>query len=189
MVFGTYYASLDEAWGVPSFEKSATPPNAKSKSHNHNNHNHNDDEDEDRHPRSKKSRSANPLHHHPPKDNATPKNAKKKSPRPSSSSEMMVHSVKEEAFENIMDRYDFQARFDEYASKREDEEEDENVIPSSTSSLEPSSKASFPVIESFEDTDTERQYLNFATYVFSGIVLIFVLEQFIQIGIAIRGSR
>lgn len=35
----------------------------------------------------------------------------------------------------------------------------------------------------------ERQLLNFAMYVFSGVCLIFVMEQFIQIGIAMRGSR
>jgi len=32
----------------------------------------------------------------------------------------------------------------------------------------------------------EREYLDFALYVFSGVVLIFVLEQFIQIGINLQ---
>ena len=41
---------------------------------------------------------------------------------------------------------------------------------------------------SFEDR-TEGRYLNFAMYVFSGVILIFVMEHFIQIGLAMRGSR
>jgi len=41
------------------------------------------------------------------------------------------------------------------------------------------------VVEMF-DGEAERQYLNFALYIFSGIILIFVMEQFIQIGMALR---
>jgi hypothetical protein len=36
---------------------------------------------------------------------------------------------------------------------------------------------------------SEGRYLNFAMYVFSGVILIFVMEQFVQIGMAMRGSR
>lgn len=42
-------------------------------------------------------------------------------------------------------------------------------------------------IEKFDEQKSrEKQYLDFALYVFSGIVLIFVLEQFIQIGINLQ---
>ena len=45
-----------------------------------------------------------------------------------------------------------------------------------------------PCQHGFEEA-SERQYLNFAMYVFSGVCLIFVMEQFVQIGMAMRGSR
>jgi hypothetical protein len=94
------------------------------------------------------------------------------------------HSVKEEQFENTMDRYDYDDRFQEYLKKRNKKS---RVRPRE----DRTDPASFPVIvEDFRTAgDPERQYLNFALYVFSGIVLIFVMEQFIQIGLVIRGSK
>lgn len=42
------------------------------------------------------------------------------------------------------------------------------------------------IFEGFQNQNRERDYLDFALYVFSGVVLIFVLEQFIQIGINLQ---
>ena len=42
------------------------------------------------------------------------------------------------------------------------------------------------IYEGFQNQNRERDYLDFALYVFSGVVLIFVLEQFIQIGINLQ---
>jgi hypothetical protein len=41
----------------------------------------------------------------------------------------------------------------------------------------------------YQQQRREREYLDFALYVFSGVVLIFVLEQFIQIGINLQKQR
>jgi hypothetical protein len=97
------------------------------------------------------------------------------------------HSAKEEQFDNIMDRYDFDDRFHAYEKKKN--RSTRLAKPHTESHTDP---AAFPVIvEDFMGSamDPERQYLNFALYVFSGVVLIFVMEQFIQIGLSIRGSR
>lgn len=42
------------------------------------------------------------------------------------------------------------------------------------------------IYEGFQNQNRDRDYLDFALYVFSGVVLIFVLEQFIQIGINLQ---
>ena len=97
------------------------------------------------------------------------------------------HSAKEERFDNIMDRYDFDDRFHAYKKKKN--RSTRLAKPHTESHTDP---AAFPVIvEDFIGSamDPERQYLNFALYVFSGVVLIFVMEQFIQIGLSIRGSK
>lgn len=41
----------------------------------------------------------------------------------------------------------------------------------------------------YQQQRRERDYLDFALYVFSGVVLIFVLEQFIQIGVNLQKHR
>jgi hypothetical protein len=96
------------------------------------------------------------------------------------------HSAKEERFDNIMDRYDFDDRFHAYEKKKN--RSTRLAKPHTESHTDP---AAFPVIvEDFSNTmDPERQYLNFALYVFSGVVLIFVMEQFIQIGLSIRDLK
>ena len=61
------------------------------------------------------------------------------------------------------------------------------VIPTQPKELPKERKLDYK--EHFTNTsDREKQYLDLALYVFSGIVLIFVMEQFIQIGINLRSN-
>ncbi len=92
-----------------------------------------------------------------------------------------VHTAKEELFSNVMDQRDFGARFKRYKKTKSRGIEDQRLRPS-----DPPEPAHFPVLEPFENED-EKHYINLAMYVFSGIVLIFVLEQCVQIGKLIRG--
>ncbi len=58
----------------------------------------------------------------------------------------------------------------------------------STVDLPPERKMIYEGFE-YQQQRRERDYLDFALYVFSGVVLIFVLEQFIQIGINLQKRR
>jgi hypothetical protein len=164
MPFGASYATLQEAWGTPSLklvpvlngdQEPRKEAEGGGEEANHEEEKHAKHEKHEKHDKEK----GHPLPPH--------------------------HSVSEERFENTMDRYDYDDRFQEYLKKRNRKSRakprDYHTEP-----------ASFPVIvEDFQGRtgDLERQYLNFALYVFSGIVLIFVMEQFIQIGLVIRGSK
>ena len=66
------------------------------------------------------------------------------------------------------------------SGRKKDKEEEEEVEADEAGSH----------AEHFSQTIDQKytQYMEFAVYVFSGIVLIFLMEQFIQIGVALRSN-
>jgi hypothetical protein len=63
----------------------------------------------------------------------------------------------------------------------------EEVVYTTKENVFPMPKDRKVFVEGFESQRSrEQQYLDFALYVFSGIVLIFVMEQFVNIGIHLQ---
>ncbi len=122
---------------------------------------------------------------------------KKKKKKKSMDPLCQVYAKKPSKFDDIMDTYNSSNHevYDKVQYSRThhplpDTDADEREMDKYLGIKDKQMHSLYQTKEGFESNDIfdkkEQLYLDFAMYIFSGIVLIFILEQFVQLGMAIK---